>query len=429
VDQFIVSSALREAAFLGGQFEGFFAVELGLMHQLFDAGGQRLRGVGVGTRFGGIGRTDQQGDFATSGACFEGGGDLRKFAAEKLLVEFGDFAGEAGGAIAENLAGVGDGFGDAVRRFIKDEGAVFDAQAFESAAALAAASGKKTDEQKFFVGKARSGKGSEQRGWAGDRDDGNVVAQAERDQAVAGIGDQRHSGVADESDFRALLQGQHEFGCAGQLVVFVVADERLVNVVVREELLGVAGILAGDLVHFLEHADGAQRDVLEIADGRPDKIEAAGRVFGTCRRSLCVHAEESSTRAKSSRRACYTLSFEQLIGGALVPLYEYKCRKCGRNTEKIEGVSGPYLKKCPYCGGKVEAVITAPSIQFKGAGWYVTDYGGKKSGADGEKADQPAVEAKETASKEKDSSSKEKDTAKKETPSKESKEKKPATKK
>jgi len=130
------------------------------------------------------------------------------------------------------------------------------------------------------------------------------------------------------------------------------------------------------------------------------------------------------------------LRFEQLVGGALVPLYEYKCLKCGRNTEKIENVSGPHLKKCPHCGGKVESVITAPSIQFKGAGWYVTDYAKTKPSGDGEKADKAGAEAKETASKEKDTSnkekdrsSKEKDTAKKETPSKESKEKKPAGKK
>jgi putative FmdB family regulatory protein len=123
------------------------------------------------------------------------------------------------------------------------------------------------------------------------------------------------------------------------------------------------------------------------------------------------------------------LGFEGDRGEASVPLYEYKCLKCGRNTEKIENVSGPHLKKCPHCGGKVESVITAPSIQFKGAGWYVTDYAAKKSGSDGEKTDKPATEAKETTSKEKDSSSKEKDTAKKETPSKESKEKKPAAKK
>jgi len=102
--------------------------------------------------------------------------------------------------------------------------------------------------------------------------------------------------------------------------------------------------------------------------------------------------------------------------------------KCGRHTDKIENVSGPHLKKCPHCGGKVESVITAPAIQFKGAGWYVTDYGGKKtSGGDGDKADKPATETKETGGKEKESASKE--TATKETTSGEAKEKKPAKKK
>jgi putative FmdB family regulatory protein len=111
-----------------------------------------------------------------------------------------------------------------------------------------------------------------------------------------------------------------------------------------------------------------------------------------------------------------------------VPLYEYKCLKCSRHTDKIENVSGPHLKKCPHCGGKVESVITAPSIQFKGAGWYVNDYGGKKSSSgDGDKADKPAIETKETSSKEKDLATK--DTTAKDTASKESNEKKPVKKK
>lgn len=62
-----------------------------------------------------------------------------------------------------------------------------------------------------------------------------------------------------------------------------------------------------------------------------------------------------------------------------MPLYEYQCTKCKRRTEKIENVSGPHLKKCPHCGGKVEPMLSAPAIQFKGSGWYVTDYAGKKS--------------------------------------------------
>ena len=66
-----------------------------------------------------------------------------------------------------------------------------------------------------------------------------------------------------------------------------------------------------------------------------------------------------------------------------MPLYEYQCTKCGKRTEKIENVSGPHLKKCPHCGGKVERLLTAPAIQFKGSGWYVTDYASKPGAKQG----------------------------------------------
>ena len=85
-----------------------------------------------------------------------------------------------------------------------------------------------------------------------------------------------------------------------------------------------------------------------------------------------------------------------------MPLYEYECTKCHRRTEKIESVSGPHLRKCPHCGGKVEQAITAPAIQFKGSGWYVTDYAGKSPAKDTAGADSSSVEKsekKENASK------------------------------
>ncbi len=65
-----------------------------------------------------------------------------------------------------------------------------------------------------------------------------------------------------------------------------------------------------------------------------------------------------------------------------MPLYEYKCVKCHKVTEKIEKVDGPHLKKCPHCGGKVEKMVSRSAIQFKGAGWYVTDYAVKKTAGD-----------------------------------------------
>jgi putative FmdB family regulatory protein len=80
-----------------------------------------------------------------------------------------------------------------------------------------------------------------------------------------------------------------------------------------------------------------------------------------------------------------------------VPLYEYKCLKCGKKTEKIENVNGPHLKKCPHCAGKVEMMLSAPAIQFKGSGWYVTDYAGKKSGGDSGKDEKGSSDSKDSS--------------------------------
>jgi putative FmdB family regulatory protein len=65
-----------------------------------------------------------------------------------------------------------------------------------------------------------------------------------------------------------------------------------------------------------------------------------------------------------------------------VPLYEYQCKQCGHRFEKIQSFSAPEEKECPVCKGEVERLISAPAIQFKGAGWYVNDYarsGGTKA--------------------------------------------------
>src|SRR2546426_4163251 len=62
-----------------------------------------------------------------------------------------------------------------------------------------------------------------------------------------------------------------------------------------------------------------------------------------------------------------------------MPLYEYECKKCGHRFERIQLFSAAMVKKCPECGGKVEQMISAPAVQFKGTGWYVTDYPKKSS--------------------------------------------------
>ncbi len=78
-----------------------------------------------------------------------------------------------------------------------------------------------------------------------------------------------------------------------------------------------------------------------------------------------------------------------------MPLYEYKCEKCGKRFEKIERFQGPFLKKCPNCGGKVERLMSPSAIQFKGSGWYVTDYA-RSSSRGGEKSDGGAADKSES---------------------------------
>ena len=62
-----------------------------------------------------------------------------------------------------------------------------------------------------------------------------------------------------------------------------------------------------------------------------------------------------------------------------MPLYEYECQKCHHRFERLQQFSDRQITKCPKCKGRVEQVISAPAVQFKGSGWYVTDYAKKSS--------------------------------------------------
>jgi len=58
-----------------------------------------------------------------------------------------------------------------------------------------------------------------------------------------------------------------------------------------------------------------------------------------------------------------------------MPLYEYECFVCGHRFERIRRVADAAEMTCPECGGSVRRLLSAPALQFKGSGWYVTDYG------------------------------------------------------
>ena len=82
-----------------------------------------------------------------------------------------------------------------------------------------------------------------------------------------------------------------------------------------------------------------------------------------------------------------------------MPLYEYQCDACSTRFERIQKFSDPPIDVCPSCGGTVKKLLSSPAIQFKGSGWYITDYARKSSGApDAAKpAESPAASKAESA--------------------------------
>jgi len=87
-----------------------------------------------------------------------------------------------------------------------------------------------------------------------------------------------------------------------------------------------------------------------------------------------------------------------------MPLYEYQCESCGRRTEALQRVDDPPLAECPECGGSLRKLLSAPAFQFKGSGWYATDYAAKSKPG---KAAEGAAESSSSAGGSSESASKE----------------------
>ncbi|HEX5601796.1 MAG TPA: zinc ribbon domain-containing protein [Pyrinomonadaceae bacterium] len=87
-----------------------------------------------------------------------------------------------------------------------------------------------------------------------------------------------------------------------------------------------------------------------------------------------------------------------------MPIYEYECKKCKAHVEAFQKISDKPLTKCRKCGGKLEKKISAPAIQFKGSGWYVTDYGGKTTKNEKSESESTTESKAEKTDKKKESS-------------------------
>jgi putative FmdB family regulatory protein len=92
-----------------------------------------------------------------------------------------------------------------------------------------------------------------------------------------------------------------------------------------------------------------------------------------------------------------------------MPIYEYRCTKCGHRFEAIQKVSDPPISKCEKCKGKTERLISSPAIQFKGSGWYITDYARKGSSTPSGSSDKTSDSSTSESSSETGSKKKKKD--------------------
>ena len=101
-----------------------------------------------------------------------------------------------------------------------------------------------------------------------------------------------------------------------------------------------------------------------------------------------------------------------------MPLYEYQCKKNGHRFERIQKFSDPHIKKCPECGSPVEQVVSAPAVQFKGSGWYVTDYAKKSSAGTSSSGNGDSATTKEEKKDKKSDAAKAERTAKSDSDSK-----------
>ena len=79
-----------------------------------------------------------------------------------------------------------------------------------------------------------------------------------------------------------------------------------------------------------------------------------------------------------------------------MPIYEYRCSKCGKTFEALQSITADPIGKCIYCQGKTKKIVSLSSFQFKGKGWYITDY---KSNGGNEKKSEPAKKADNKKSK------------------------------
>jgi hypothetical protein len=279
--KFPIQIALALAGFACQAFEGvFFGEAFGF--ELLQADGQAggLWCCGASDSF------DKQGDFASD--SIPGSQSVFHFengSSEKLFVEFGEFAGDDDSQFrSPDGFEIGEGFENAVRCFVEDQGSWRCAfvcagrlgEGFEASPASAGFFGQEAEELELSGRKAGGYEGADGGVGSGDGIDRDACGDGGLGEPSAGVADTGHAGVRDYGDALTGLEGGDQFNRALALVVLMQAYGGGGDFEVVEQLLGLACVFAGDAVGRAQDAQGAEGDVLKVADRRADEIETGG---------------------------------------------------------------------------------------------------------------------------------------------------------
>ena len=187
--------------------------------------------------------------------------------------------------VSKNLDNVCERFDNTVRGFVENLRARRSPDRLQRCPPLATLRRKKSAEAERIRGQTARHQRRQKRRRARNRHHRHMMADGQRNQAEPRVRNSRHARIGHQRDACSLLHFLDEFGRARHLIVFVVTDGASRNAVVVEQLLRPACVFARDKIRFLENAQSAQRDVLQVADGRGDEIKRRTRREGRGRAS------------------------------------------------------------------------------------------------------------------------------------------------
>ena len=200
-------------------------------------------------------------------------------AAEGKLVDLGQLFGDGYRAVgADDLLHLLQAFEQAVGRLIADDGLLHLGEASQQGL-LAFLVRQEAVEVEAAAGEARLHEGGDEGRGAGEALDRDLLAHALADEQEAGVGDARRARVADQRHRLAVTDLAHIAVHLGMFVEDVVGQTTLVNLVVLQQMFRGAGILGQDEIDGLEHVEGGQRDVFQIADRGWDDVEFHDRRY------------------------------------------------------------------------------------------------------------------------------------------------------